>query len=87
MPWEMWPELDLKHFRHQKSIFWALESQFGVQKGELTCVLKVKITLFYCKMVNYVIALQFWAPKIVFWCDFRPILAQKLVKMVNFDEL
>ena len=31
--------------------------------------------------------LQFWAPRIIFWCDFRPISFQKMVKMVNFGEL
>ena len=35
-------------------------------RGKLTCVLQVKITLFYFKMVNSVMILQFWAPKIVF---------------------
>ena len=35
MSWEMWPEADLKHIRHQKNRFGALESQFGVQKGQL----------------------------------------------------
>ena len=34
MSWEMWPEADLKHFRHQKNRFGAIESQFGVQKGQ-----------------------------------------------------
>ena len=35
MSWEMWAEADLKHFRQQKKIhFGALESQFGVQKGQ-----------------------------------------------------
>ena len=33
MSWEMWPEVDLKHFRHQKNNFWALECKFGAQKG------------------------------------------------------
>ena len=42
-------------------------------KGELKCVLQVKITLFHCKMVNFVKKLPFRAPKIMFWCDFRPI--------------
>ena len=23
MSWEMWPEADLKHFRHQRNIFWG----------------------------------------------------------------
>ena len=23
MPWEMWPEVDLKHFRQHKNIFWG----------------------------------------------------------------
>ena len=23
MPWEMWQEADLKHFKRQKNIFWA----------------------------------------------------------------
>ena len=34
MPWEMWSEVDLKHFRHKKMYFGALESKFGVQNGE-----------------------------------------------------
>ena len=41
--------------------------------GELTCELQVKITLFYHEMVNSVMALQIWSPKIIFWYDFRPI--------------
>ena len=36
--------------------------------------------------MNSVMTLQFWAPR-KFWWDFRPILVQKLVKMVNFGEL
>ena len=56
-------------------------------QGELTCVLQIKITLFYCKMMNSVMALEFWAPKVIFWCNFRRIFVQKLVKMVNFGEL
>ena len=63
----------------QKWHFW--------DQGELTCVLQVKITLFYCKMMNSVMALEFWAPKVIFWCNFRRIFVQKLVKMVNFGEL
>ena len=23
MSWEMWPEADLKHFRHKKNMFWG----------------------------------------------------------------
>ena len=61
----------------QKWHFWGL-------KGELTCVLQVKLTLFYCKMVNFVMALQFSAPKIIFWWKFRPIQVQKMVKIVIF---
>ena len=59
---------------------------FEALKGELTCELQVKITLFYYKMANSVMALQIWSPKIIVWYDFRPILVQKLVKMVNFGK-
>ena len=38
--------------KRQKWRFWGL-------KGELTCVLQVKSTLFYYEMVNFVITLQF----------------------------
>ena len=32
--WEMWPEADLKHFRHKKkTYFGALESQFRSKKA------------------------------------------------------
>ena len=35
MSWEMWPTADLKHVNNQKKIYFgALESQFGVQKGQ-----------------------------------------------------
>ena len=51
----------------------AKKWQFLGLKGELTQVSQVKITLFYYKMVNFVRKLQFLAPKIIFWCDFRPI--------------
>ena len=60
---------------------------FSDLKGELTCELQVKTTLFYYKMVIYVMTLQFWSPKIIFWCDFRPISVQKFVKIVYFGEL
>ena len=43
------------------------------KNGKLTCELQVKIKLFYYKMANSVMALQIWSPKIIFWCDFRPI--------------
>ena len=56
-------------------------------KSELTCELQVKITLFYYEMVNSVMALEIWSQKLIFWYDFRPILVQKLVKMVNLGEL
>ena len=29
IPWKVWPEENLKYFRHQKNIFWALKSEFG----------------------------------------------------------
>ena len=84
------PEKNFGHFsqrkyaknyqNRQKWHFWGL-------RGELTCVLQVKIRLFYSKMVNSVMTLHFWAPKMIFLCDFRPISNQKLVKMVNFGEL
>ena len=35
MPWEMWSEVDLMHFTHQKKL-WAPESQFGIQKGPIS---------------------------------------------------
>ena len=59
----------------QKWHFWDL-------KGDFTCVLQVKITLFYFKMVNSVMILQFWAPKIIFCCDFRPISDSRHQKIV-----
>ena len=31
--------------------------------GELTCVLQDKVILIYCKMVNFVMTLQYWAQK------------------------
>ena len=57
------------------------------QNGKLTWESQVKITLFCYKMVNSVMELQIWSPKILFWYDLRPISVQKLVKMVNFGEL
>ena len=49
--------------------------------GKLTCVLQVK--LFYFNMVGFVMILQFWEPKLIFRCDFRPIQA----KNGQFSEL
>ena len=69
--WSPLPEKTGK--KRKKWHFWDL-------KGKLTCELQVKITLFYYKMVNSVMALQIWSPKIIFWHDFRPILFHKLVK-------
>ena len=36
MPWEMWLEADLKHFRYQKNIFWgSRKSIWGPKKANL----------------------------------------------------
>ena len=32
MPWEMWSEADLKHFNHQKNIFWGSTKSIWGQK-------------------------------------------------------
>ena len=33
IPWKVWPEENLKYFRHQENIFWALKSEFGDKKA------------------------------------------------------
>ena len=43
MQWEMWPEVDLKHFRRQKNIFWdSRESIWGPKKPNFS-VLRAKL--------------------------------------------
>ena len=34
MPWEMWPEVNLKHFSNQKNIFWGARKAIrGPKRG------------------------------------------------------
>ena len=65
----------------------AKNGSFDALKGKLTCELQVKIILIFYKMVNSVMALQIWSPKIIFWYDFRSVSVQKLVKMAIFGKL
>ena len=93
-----WINLQEKKFFWPKKNFWTpLPEKTGKKKrqkwhflclkGELTCELQIKITLFYYEMMNSVMALQIWSPKLIFWYDFRPISVLKLVKMANFGKL
>ena len=36
MSWEMWPKADLKHFRHQKTIFWCPRKSIWGQKRPIS---------------------------------------------------
>ena len=36
MPWEMWPEEDLKHFKRQKLIFWASRKPIWGPKRQIS---------------------------------------------------
>ena len=43
MPWEMLPEVDFKHFRHQKNIFWGSRKSIWAPKKAKFCELRAKL--------------------------------------------
>ena len=45
MPWEMWPEVDLKHFRHQKNIFWGSRKSIWGLKMPISISYKINLAL------------------------------------------
>ena len=41
MPWEMWPEVDLKDFRQHKNLFWGSRKSIWGPKGGLKMPISV----------------------------------------------
>ena len=69
LQWEMWPEVDLKHFKHQKNIFWGSRKSIWGPKSGLKMPISVnnQFNLIYISKVY--IAYRnwpFWDPKLIF---------------------
>ena len=45
MPWEMWSEADLKHFKRQKNIFWASRKSIWGPKGPISEGFEVNLAI------------------------------------------
>ena len=45
MPWEMWPEAYLKHFKRQKNMFWASRKSFWGPKRRISENYEVNLTI------------------------------------------
>ena len=45
LAWEMWSEVDLKHFRHQKNIFWGSRKSIWVPKRPISESYEVNLVI------------------------------------------